>query len=81
MPKLTSNFRDSQRFFLQNTVLPLIEENRRLPRQIRKSDSKMIQEIAYRYGHSSKQIYRLMDLYGKKPNPPHTLVQTSLFMQ
>ena len=66
MPKLTDNFRESQKFFLQNTILPIIESNRKLPREIRKTDSRMIQELAYRYGHSAKQIYRFLDIYGKK---------------
>jgi hypothetical protein len=60
MPKLTNNFLESQKFFIQNTVIPLIEANRKLPREIRKTDSRMIEEIAFRFGKSSKQIIRLL---------------------
>lgn len=61
MPKLTRDFLDSQAFFIQNTVIPLIEANRKLPREIRKTDSRMIAEIAFRFGRSAKQIIRLLD--------------------
>lgn len=66
MPKLTQPFKDSQKYYLENIVSPLIEENRKLPAQVRKTDSRMIEEISFRHGHSVKLIYRLIDQYGKQ---------------
>ncbi len=65
MPKLTNNYRDSQQFFIHNTVIPLIEANRKLPRDVRKTDSRMIVEIAFRYNKSVKQIMRLLNEQNK----------------
>ena len=66
MPKLTQPYKDSQRYFIENTVTPMIEENRKLPLQVRKTDSRMIEEIAFRYGTTVKTTYRLLNKYGKQ---------------
>ncbi len=66
MPKTTQPYRDSQKYFICNIVTPAIEENRKLPIQVRKTDSRMIVEISFRHGHSAKMIYRLLEQYGKQ---------------
>jgi hypothetical protein len=76
MPKLTNNFLESQKFFVQNTVIPLIEANRKLPRDIRKTESRMVAEIAFRYGKSAKQILKLMDNTEKKPENSSKVIQS-----
>ena len=66
MPKLTQPYKDSQKYFIEHTVTPMIDENRKQPVQVRKTDSRMIAEISFRHGHSTKQVYRLLDKYGKQ---------------
>lgn len=65
MPKLTEPYRQSQKYFIENIVTPAIAENRKLPVQVRKTDSRMICEISFRHAHSAKNIYRLLEKYGK----------------
>jgi hypothetical protein len=65
MPILTQPFKDSQKYFIENIVTPAIAENRKLPVQVRKTDSRMICEIAFLHAHSTKMIYRLLEKYGK----------------
>lgn len=66
MPILTQPYKDSQKYFIETIITPAIEENRKLPIQVRKTDSRLIQEISFRYAHSAKMIYRLLEKYGKQ---------------
>ncbi len=66
MPKITQPYKDSQKYFIETTVTPMIEENRKLPLQVRKTDSRMIEEIAFRFGKTVKSLYRQLEEYGKQ---------------
>ena len=57
MPKISSKILESQQYFLENTVLREIEENKKKPVQLQRKITQIVRELAFTYAHSEQSIW------------------------
>lgn len=66
MPKNTDRILEARRYFIENTVLKAFEENEKQPQRLRRRTTQIVNDLAFRYGHSESVIWIWLREYKKK---------------